>query len=79
MLSFTHDTYGNFLNTLRWDDGRPRSARAKEGLSAYDWLPGMFDGAKHTAAHVRDQVCRFLAMKVRGWCGDDLREQGQGP
>lgn len=48
----------------RWDDGRPRSARAKEGLSAYDWLPGMFDGAKHTAAHVRDQVCRFLAMKL---------------
>ena len=50
----------------RWDDGRPRSARAKEGLAAYDWLVGMFDGAKHTAAHVRDQVCRFLAMKVSG-------------
>lgn len=49
---------------LRWDDGRPKSAKAKEGAGAYDWIPGMFDGAKHTAAHVRDHVCRFIAMKV---------------
>jgi hypothetical protein len=34
-------------------------------MGAYEWLAGMFDGAKHTAAHVRDQACRFIAMKVR--------------
>lgn len=52
----------------RWDDGRPRSAKAKESSNAYDWIPGMFDGAKHTAAHVRDQACRFIGMKAGcGW------------
>ena len=30
----------------RWDDGRPRSAKAREGAHAYDWIAGMFDGSR---------------------------------
>ncbi|PRW45372.1 hypothetical protein C2E21_5977 [Chlorella sorokiniana] len=48
----------------RWDDGRPRSAKAREGAHAYDWIAGMFDGARRTAARTRDHLARFIAVKV---------------
>lgn len=50
----------------RWDDGRPRSAKARDGKSAYDWIAGMFDGARAAAARTRDHLARFIAVRVRG-------------
>ena len=51
----------------RWDDGRPRSAKAREGAHAYDWIAGMFDGARRAAARARDHLTRFIAVKVGRW------------
>ncbi|PSC73790.1 hypothetical protein C2E20_3044 [Micractinium conductrix] len=48
----------------RWDDGRPRSARSREGPHAYDWIAGMFDGARRAAARTRDHLTRFIAVKL---------------
>jgi hypothetical protein len=50
----------------RWDDGRPRSAKAREGAHAYDWVAGMFDGARRAAGRTRDHLARFIGVKV-GW------------
>jgi len=33
-------------SALRWDAGRPGSAKAGEGAHAYDWIAGMFDGSR---------------------------------
>ncbi|EFN53089.1 hypothetical protein CHLNCDRAFT_137406 [Chlorella variabilis] len=48
----------------RWDDGRPRSAKARDGKSAYDWIAGMFDGARAAAARTRDHLARFIAVRL---------------
>ncbi|KAL4439477.1 hypothetical protein ABPG77_008806 [Micractinium sp. CCAP 211/92] len=60
----------------RWDDGRPKSAAAREGASAYDWIAGMFDGARRSAARTRDHLTRFIAVKlVYGELRDIIFEQ----
>ncbi|KAL4437302.1 hypothetical protein ABPG75_004441 [Micractinium tetrahymenae] len=60
----------------RWDDGRPKSAAAREGKGAYDWIAGMFDGARRTAARTRDHLTRFIAVKlVYGELRDAIFEQ----
>lgn len=48
-----------------WDDGRPQSAKAREGSRAYDWIAGLFDGARKAAARSRDHLARFIAVKAR--------------
>lgn len=60
----------------RWDDGRPKSAAAREGQAAYDWIVGMFDGARRTAVRTRDHLTRFIAVKlVYGELRDAIFEQ----
>lgn len=48
-----------------WDDGRPQSAKAREGTRAYDWIAGLFDGARKAAARCRNHLARFIAVKAR--------------
>lgn len=48
----------------RWDDGRPQSVRQQGGDGAYDWVTGMFDGARRAAGGARDHLCRAIAGKL---------------
>lgn len=63
----------------RWDDGRPKSAKARDGKGAYDWIAGLFDGARRSAAHARDHLARFIAVRVRVPAGLPKQRKHRAP
>ena len=62
----------------RWEGERPKAERQKGGEEAYDWVTGMFDGARKAGGATRDHLCRFIAMKVRRRERRRRRRQGWG-
>lgn len=48
----------------RWEGERLVSAKKNEGATAYEWVSGMFDSASKSIAEAREQLCRFIAVRV---------------
>jgi hypothetical protein len=40
------------------------SAKKNEGATAYEWVSGMFDSASKSISEAREQLCRFIAVRV---------------
>lgn len=48
----------------RWEGERLVSAKKNEGAAAYEWVSGMFDSASKSITDAREQLCRFIAVRL---------------